>query len=477
MGDSKTIKEYIENWLYKSDEERRIAYNKLEEILTADDIQVSVENEAQFERLLQDIRNRDDVAMIKRSITILDDDVTINSALLDIDDIVEALKGGRQNLFEALLSGFVVKYIVSYDISTGKIGTTLNDSHQKFITDYLSVLLGGVVDDIAHEELFRMNNGDDIEEIYERVKNYIEELFKRTHQQEKDMSISLHNAAIQVGVAPDRTVQLARYQNTKNTVALTMNNTITMTPTNTNLLGQWIDMTEITEEHSPKFIDDLDIQIRDTGLKSLYWTVLVVEPGIFNSILMSSKYEGTNDNDSVNGKDILTIKTKVRDVMNGTLKISNLEFINLISTLFILKAYKMISDNKDILFSSAPFRDTRLHMLDMVLSIIGIGIRFNRTIIGNKNRLIPETIKSSKSLFIVKKPAFKKIKPGLFNEFYINGKVNNARFLHRYDDYGVWGDGDEYHTIEFWKRCERNYIRIATYGNSTILERVVRRKP
>lgn len=238
-------------------------------------------------------------------------------------------------------------------------------------------------------------------------------------------------------------------------------------------LISWVNLKDEIKDHwSGKVFSDTNIEIKDSGFRALLWAVLIVDPGLLHSVILSNEYNGQST--EIDARFLNSKLETMYNVMNGTITMPDEEFVNLLSGLFALRCNQVLDVYKDSMFSSATFTDTRLHYLDMALNLFGVGIKIGKEVVGDVENVNSAEIIIKSSTIYVKRPKFIKPKSGVYNELYERDKIHASRFLNWLDDDGHWGKGDPYHSVKFWIRCNKQYISTSKWGNKYLLSRAMK---
>jgi hypothetical protein len=252
------------------------------------------------------------------------------------------------------------------------------------------------------------------------------------------------------------------------------NATVTVTPPTQVDLDTWSNTAEITNVVFPNPAI-MDIQERttmdDTGIKSIYLAVLLVAPGLLNSLLLQSVYESGNGvNEVVSGSVITRVKNDLRDMIAED--VGGDALLDKLATLFVLVTHKYMGYNQESAFSPHDFTDTRLFSLDIILSSLNVGIMIDGELVGSADNVHTDMIKIddvSNVLTVVKQPMYG-IFPGANNEVYIHDKVVSTRFYEHYDNTGHVDHSRTQDTAAFWDTVMKKGDQAGEYGNATIVD-------
>lgn len=240
-------------------------------------------------------------------------------------------------------------------------------------------------------------------------------------------------------------------------------------------VDSWLNEREIQTIDTNK-TDDSEISIPDTGIKSLYLAVLVAVPGLFNSVVVNPKYDTMTISDGDIG-DVNTIPTLREKIWEGLRKpdtTDRVEFFNNLATLFILTTHKLLLLKQEVLFSKHSYEETRFFALDMMLNFHGIGLTIDTVVVGSEDNVLAESIVIENDVITVFKSKFYKVGKYSLNKTYVEYKVQKARFLHYYNDKYEYENekGDQWYSINFWKRVYRSNIKGAAFGFAALVKSV-----
>ena len=216
--------------------------------------------------------------------------------------------------------------------------------------------------------------------------------------------------------------------------------------------------------------DEEQITFNDTGLKSLMLAVIVIFPGLLNSLLLKKEYHsnffinGKQVVDSVRGSDVLSTVQKIK---GGTLGDGN-ELCNAISVLFVATCYKLLATHQNSLFSDKGFTESRLFLVDMVLTYFGVGVTIDGHVVGDETNLFNDIIKLENNTIIIIRPQFVRAKPGLLQSYYEFNKIQTGRFYHYYNNRGEWGKGHQFFETSFWKDIEFKNVLVGDMGQKNL---------
>lgn len=219
-------------------------------------------------------------------------------------------------------------------------------------------------------------------------------------------------------------------------------------------------------DFSPDY--DTEIVFDDNGVKSLAMAILIVFPGLMNSLLLNRKFLiGMSDNFSIDGINISEMKRLQNKVINMDMNDGD-EVIDVVSSLFLIASYKLLVLYQNDLFSDKVFNESRFYMFDMVLLYFGVGVRVDGFLIGDETNVYKDTIKLDGGKITIKREEFTKVDRGRFNEYYEIRKIPTGRFYHYYDDKYEWGKGTQYFEKEFWKNVIRNKSGVNDCGHKLL---------
>jgi hypothetical protein len=218
------------------------------------------------------------------------------------------------------------------------------------------------------------------------------------------------------------------------------------------------------------FINDNEIIFEDTGFKSLALAVMVVFPGLLNSLLLEPKYHrnffmnGHKILDVVSAKEISQLAKKIE---RGDLK-DGKQITNAISALFISTCYKLLAMHRNSLFSYKRFTDSRLFLIDMVLIYFGVGIIIDGHVVGDETNIFSDKINLENGNIMIMRHPFPRAIKGLFQTYYTFNKIQTGRFYHYYDIRGKWGEGRNFFETKFWNSIISKNVRVGDMGQKCL---------
>ena len=216
--------------------------------------------------------------------------------------------------------------------------------------------------------------------------------------------------------------------------------------------------------------DEEEIVFNDVGLKSLALAVMVVFPGLLNSLLLKGEYHsnyltnGKKVSDSVRASDLTQMANKIR---KGDLKDGN-ELANALSGLFIASCYKLMASQQNFLFSDKGFAESRLFLIDMVLTYLGVGVTIDGHVVGDETNVFNDIIKLENNKVIIIRPPFPRARKGLLNRYYQFHKIQTGRFYNYYNIEGEWLLGHQFYETAFWNDIKYKNVLIGNTGQKNL---------
>ena len=217
----------------------------------------------------------------------------------------------------------------------------------------------------------------------------------------------------------------------------------------------------------PKY--DSEIILKDTGIKSLVMAILIVFPGLMNDLLLNEDFHISinTKNGVIDGLPLSQLKALYSQVFKLNM-IDGDDVVDTLTSLFLAASYKLLAKYQNSLFSDKSFPESRFFMIDMILLFFGISVSVDGYILGDDSNLYPDIIKIRNDRIIIKRKVFKRVKPGIFNEFYDINKTTSGRFYHYYDYQGKWGLGSQFWEVEFWRNIKENRITTKECGQKLL---------
>ena len=217
----------------------------------------------------------------------------------------------------------------------------------------------------------------------------------------------------------------------------------------------------------PKY--DNEIILKDTGIKSLVMAILIVFPGLVNDLLLNKDFHITmnTQHGAIDGLAVSQLKALYEQVSKLNM-IDGDDVVDSLTSLFLAASYKLLAKYQNSLFSDKAFSEARFFMIGMRLLFFGVSVTVDGHILGDEANLYPDVIKLRNDKIIIKRRVFKRVKPGIFNEFYKINKTTSGRFYHYYNYEGKWGLGSQFWEVDFWENIVNNKIKTKDCGQKLL---------